>query len=334
MKKYWILAIITLVAIGGIRLAAVYAEPSVPEVQVIRIREEEYTEHFSVNGVVESPSTRELAPSYPFVPEKVLVEEGDAVEFGQLIAVIDPEETAKALASAAKEYADFLPDGLIPDEAEEVFSQIGAESLTELDGFSLELRAPMSGVLTSVNLTEGQLYLPTAPAAAVSSMTSLRVRLSVPENKVGLLRVGQELTFQTPAIEDGLFGAKITRISPTAVQKLDGINYQTVVEVTARIDDDFGVLRPGYSVQADIPAGDAEKMDLLPYEAVLRDDNGTDYVYVLLDGKAVRRDIETGKELSTAVEVTSGLGKYEAVILDAGALSGEGAVQLADAGVE
>ena len=334
VKKYLILAIATAAAIGGIRLLpGLLTDPAV-QVELIRVRKEEYAEHFSVSGTVESPSSRELIPDFPFVPGEVLVEEGDYVEYGQLIAVVDAEKTAKAIVSVAKEYADFLPEGFITPEVEDAIAQFGSETLSEQDEFPLELRAPMSGVLTSVNLQEGQLYLPTAPAAAVSSVSSLRLRLSVPEEQVGSLMLGQEFTFTVPAVEDGLFSARITRISPNAVQQLNGMNYQTVVEVVARIDDDFGVLRPGYSVQASLAAGEEETLSLLPYEAVLRDEDGSDYVYVVRDGAAVKRVVETGRQLSTAVEITEGLGRYEAVVWDAAALPGECAVRLAGEGEE
>ncbi|MGI5893166.1 MAG: efflux RND transporter periplasmic adaptor subunit [Candidatus Merdivicinus sp.] len=328
MKKYWVLAVLTGLFVSAVWWVPELVQTPVPEVELVTMRQEEYTETFSVEGVVESPSTRELNPQYPFVPSQVLVEEGDYVEYGQLIAVIDPEQTAQALASVAKEYQDYLPEGIFP-EVEEVFAQVDVDSLLEEGNISLELHAPMNGILTSVNLTEGELYLPTSPAAAVSSMTYLRIRLSVPEGEISALRVGQDLLFEAAAVPEGVFSATISRISPTAVRKLDGINYQTVVEVLARIDDDFGVLRPGYSIKAQIPRGEERQLSLLPYEAVTTDEEGQEYVYVLQDGMAVRRNVETGMELATAIEITEGLGKYEPVIRNADGLSGEGAVQLA-----
>ncbi len=330
MKKYLILAAATAVAVAGIRLLPEFLAAPVAEVELIRVRREDYAERFSVSGAVESPGSRELSPDFPFVPEKVLVEEGDYVEYGQLIATVDAEETARAILSTVQQYADLLPEELLTPEAEEALAQAGSEALEQQEGQSLELRAPMSGILTSVNLKQGQLYLPTSPAASVSSVSALRLRLSVPEERVGSLRIGQQFTFTVPAVKDGLFSAKITRISPNAVQQLNGTGYQTVVEVLAKIEDDFGVLRPGYSAQASLAAGEEEALDLLPYEAVLRDGEGNDYVYVVQEGRAVRRIVETGRQLATAVEVTDGLGRYEAVVRDAASLPGECAVRLAE----
>ena len=82
--------------------------------------------------------------------------------------------------------------------------------------------------------------------------------------------------------------------------------------------------------------GEAVEMDVYgaPDEAVLRDEGGSDYVYVVQDGAAVKRVVETGRQLSTAVEITDGLGRYEAVVWDAAALPGECAVRLAGEGEE
>ena len=145
---------------------------------------------------------------------------------------------------------------------------------------------------------------------------------------MGLLRQGDAFSFTAAAVEGGLFSAQITRFSPSAYQKLNGISYETVVDVVARIEDDFNALRPGYTVQAELTAGEPETLWLLPYEAVMQDADGQDYVYVYREGEAVRRNVETGRELSTSVQIVSGVGRYEKVVQDAAALEGEGPVSV------
>ena len=186
-----------------------------------------------------------------------------------------------------------------------------------MDALPETISAPMTGVVTSLSLTAGELFLPTGPAAAVSTVDTLQLRLYVPESQVNLLKTGETFTFTVPAVQDGLFEAHITRFSPSAYQKLDGMSYETVVDAVAKVEDTFNALRPGYTVQAELPAGEEETLWLLPYEAVAQDENGQEYVYVCREGKISRRDVETGRELSTSIQIVSGLDRYEKVVLDA-----------------
>ena len=324
MKKAIVFAASVLAAAGaGLMLAGGGA----PEVTLVSMKELEYTETFLVSGTVESTAQRELTPDFPLVPGEVLAKEGDVVSYGDPIATVDKEATVRAVAAFAEEYAGSLPDAAA-DRAAEAFAAVGEELAGGLDFLPDTICAPMSGVLTSVSLTEGTLYLPTAPAATVSSAAALQLRLPVPEDRVGLLRQGDAFSFTAAAVEGGLFSAQITRFSPSAYQKLNGISYETVVDVVARIEDDFNALRPGYTVQAELTAGEPENLWLLPYEAVMQDADGQDYVYVYREGEAVRRNVETGRELSTSVQIVSGVGRYEKVVQDAAALEGEGPVSV------
>ena len=127
---------------------------------------------------------------------------------------------------------------------------------------------------------------------------------------------------------EGLFSGTVTQVLPTAHRKLNGLSYETVVDVFASIDDDFNVLRPGYSVRAEITAGEIETLSLLPYEAILQDPDGTEYVYVFENGFAHRRNIKTGRELSTSAAVASGLSPYETVVSDGSSIQKDGPVRL------
>lgn len=287
-----------------------------PEVQLVSMKELAYTETVSVSGVVESPNQSELNLDYPVVPEKVLVKEGDSVSYGDPIALVDKEATIRAAAGFAAQFTEELPDG-VSDKVKAAFSAISRELAQNMDALPETISAPMTGVVTSLSLTAGELFLPTGPAAAVSTVDTLQLRLYVPESQVNLLKTGETFTFTVPAVQDGLFEAHITRFSPSAYQKLDGMSYETVVDAVAKVEDTFNALRPGYTVQAELPAGEEETLWLLPYEAVAQDENGQEYVYVCREGEISRRDVETGRELSTSIQIVSGLGRYEKVVLDA-----------------
>ena len=62
----------------------------------------------------------------------------------------------------------------------------------------------------------------------------------------------------------------------------------------------------------------------MPYECVLQDEGGNEYVYAYADGRAVRRDIVSGEEWSTGFHVVSGLQAGDQVILNPDRISRDG----------
>ena len=65
---------------------------------------------------------------------------------------------------------------------------------------------------------------------------------------------------------------------------------------------------------------------LVPYEAVLQDDVGTEYVYLYESGRAVRRDVITGEEYETGIAITEGLAGTELLVENASEITRDGMV--------
>ena len=74
----------------------------------------------------------------------------------------------------------------------------------------------------------------------------------------------------------------------------------------------------GFNVDVDILTAQNEKTLVIPIEAVISDNNGTDFVYVLRNGKASKKNVELGIVSDIEAEVKSGLTKGEELILNPG----------------
>jgi HlyD family secretion protein len=82
-------------------------------------------------------------------------------------------------------------------------------------------------------------------------------------------------------------------------------------------------IRPGMSVRADIYTESSDEALAIPVQAVLydedtdQDDEGEEeqtYVFVMKDGKAIRKDVEVGISSDSDQEITDGLEEGELVI--------------------
>lgn len=329
MKKYLVLAAVTLALLVGVLLVPWAAEAALPEVELVSLMEYPYAETLTVTGTVEPVRKKELTLRYPIVPDQVLAEVGDAVSYGDVLATVDVEATKRAVVAYAARYADALPANLLPEGLQTALNAVEAEALFESLDLPTKVVATATGTLTALALNEGELFLPQSAAAEIATLHPLRLRLNVAEGDVNRVRIGQRLLFTASAVEGGTFAAAVTRVLPTAYQKLNGLSFETVVDVLATVEEDFDVLRPGYSVRAEIPWGQEETLRLLPYEAILQDADGVEYVYVYREGKVQRRDVKTGVELSTSTAITYGVGPYELVVRDASAIKGDGPVRVA-----
>ena len=103
---------------------------------------------------------------------------------------------------------------------------------------------------------------------------------------------------------------------------------ETVVDVTVFIEEgDTSKLRSGYSVTAKLKTEEERVVNMLPY-SVIRQDEAGEYVFVVEESVAVRKDIVTGLEMSDKTEVVSGVEEGDRVIDKPEAVSDGGRVRV------
>lgn len=320
LKKYWILTAAAVLFSALFLFLPAMADGLVTRVVLTRPSAVSSVSDILVTGVVEQQAQTELYPEIPLVIEEVLADAGDAVSAGQPIATVNLNATKNALVSLLKAVE------IIPEEYLAAFSNVHVDENMLSAVIPETLCAPASGTLLSSSLSPGQLVTPQSPAAVIGKGGTLRVKLTVPEDAIGMVKAGNLAVFKTSATGVKRYGAIVTQISPAAEQTISGTSQQTVVYVYATVCTDTDGLRPGYTVTASIKDTDYanETSMLVPYEAVLQDDAGTEYVYLYEAGRAVRRDVVTGEEYETGIAVTEGLDGTELLVENASEITRDG----------
>jgi len=121
------------------------------------------------------------------------------------------------------------------------------------------------------------------------------------------------VTWVAPAaVKPAGFGAGAGGGSGSAGQAYGG---NPAVAVKIKPAGPVAGLRPGYTADLTITTRIARQAVVIPHEAV-REENGQKWVYVISDGRAVRREIKTGTSNELYVEVTAGVQKGEKVIVN------------------
>jgi membrane fusion protein, multidrug efflux system len=134
----------------------------------------------------------------------------------------------------------------------------------------------------------------------------MRVELTVPEQAVSLIKVGQQVKIAVDAYPGETFLANIRYVSPSLRADQRAL---TIEGIAANHD---GRLKPGLFATASIQQPVSAPALLVPAAAV-ETIAGTARVYVVKDAKADERIVTVGETVGQQVEITSGLAKGELV---------------------
>ena len=254
---------------------------------------------------------------------EILVEEGDLVKKGQLLARLDGDRLrlqviqAKAnLEKTTREYERFInlhDRGLVSSAAfdEMKFNLDGLKARYELQQLNYSytfVRAPLAGIVSARNIKIGQHLNSGDSAFRVTDTSELVAYLLVPQSELAKFAAGHTAKITVDAMPEQNFVATIARISPT----IDARN--GTFRATAYINNDDGMLAPGMFGRVEIAYEKHSDALMIPAEAVLDEDN-VSVVYVVDNGEAVRRPIKTGIEEDGNIEVLSGLEGNEQIIV-------------------
>ncbi len=254
---------------------------------------------------------------------EILVEEGDEVEEGQVLARLDGDRLrlqmlqAKAnlekTSKAYERYVQLHERGLVSASIFEglKFDMDALNASYELKQLSYSyttIRAPISGVVSSRDIKLGQHLMAGASAFKITDTSKLIAYLLIPQVELSKISAGDTARVRVDAMPEVEFAATIARISPT-IDPLNG-----TFKATATIENQNGHLAPGMFGRFNVAYEKHSGALLIPAAAVIEEDNET-VVYVVNDGSANRRAIEVGIESDGLVEVLGGLEADEKIVI-------------------
>ena len=304
----------------------------------------------TASGELEAVRRVNVSPKRQGLLQTLLVDEGDRVRQGQVLARMDPGDfrdrldELQALASQAQadfnaRKADFL--------RRKVLFQRGAISAADLDDFraryltsqaaltaareriqqrsvegnELLIRAPFDGVITQRFAEPGAFVTPTTTASATAGATSssivelsqgLEVAAKVPESDIGRIRVGQTASVRVDAFPDQRFSARVREIAPRAI-KTDNV---TSFEVELDLVDAAPLLRIGMTVDVDFQTGRTAASTLVPTVAIVTE-QGKPGVLLVGDKDQPRfQAVELGSSSGSQTAILGGLKPGTKVFID------------------
>jgi len=278
-----------------------------------------YAASASIASDADAPVTARVAGEIV----ELLVEEGDRVEAGQVLARLDGERlrlevlAAKAnLERARKEYkrnTDLHERGLVSSSMYEglqfdLASLKATYDLKRLNYNYSNIRATIAGVVSSREIKPGQNLNVGQVAFRITETQELVAYLQIPQAELAKFDVGHTATVTVASMPNTDFAATIVRISPT----IDARN--GTFRATAIIDNADGNLAPGMFGRFTIAYEKHANALVIPANALLDEDDETT-VYVVQNDEVVRRSVEVGIEENGRVEILDGLRDDDEIVV-------------------
>lgn len=246
---------------------------------------------------------------------EILVEEGDDVVSGQLLARLDGDrlrlEKQQAEANLHKLQREFqrnvdLKDkGLISTgDFEKIQYEMEALQATfELARLELgytEIRAPIDGIISERFIKIGNTIDVNAKTFQVTSLEPLISYLHIPEREYRRIDPSQAASIQIDALQGARFDAIVARVSPVVDPETG------TFKITIEVSDPTRRLKPGMFGRISIVYDSRANALQIPRSAII-EEAGSSYVYVISGDAVEKRFIHTGYAAGGFIEIIDGV---------------------------
>ena len=273
-----------------------------------------------------------------------LVDIGDRVDAGQLLAVIDAPDLDAQLNQTRAQLEQFRAAQSIAqvtydrekrlleqkvvskqeyDQNEATLNQAIAnvkaaeanvQNLAAQQGFE-KITAPFTGVITTRYLDDGALISSGGGTTAPSIYTLvqadiLRVFVNVPQSYVANLSVGQEVAVSAVDFPQKVFKGRLTRMA----ESLDPTARTERVEI--QIPSEDGKLLPGMYLTLRFQVQQAEPALMVPANTVDIRRDGPQVAVMTADGTLKHLPVKIGRDFGKTVEIVSGLTGNESLVVN------------------
>ncbi|MDR2859512.1 MAG: efflux RND transporter periplasmic adaptor subunit [Mediterranea sp.] len=277
-------------------------------------------------GTIEEESSSSLSFQVPGYVERVLVNEGQKVSQGQLLAVLAKgslENTYQAAQASLKQAEDafkrlhILYENNSLPEIKHVEVQTGLEQAHSIEKIAKKnlddcnLYAPFSGIIGKRSIEEGTNVLPGTPAFKLVKINSVKVKIAVPENEITSIKVGQQAHVRVTAAGNTTHKGQI---------KEKGILANPLshtYEVRILLNNTYEELMPGMACKVWVNNGEKQEGIVVPLHSVQLLPNEEHYVWLVdASHKATRRNVIIGGFFHEGVVVSKGLKPGAQVIVE------------------
>ncbi len=170
------------------------------------------------------------------------------------------------------------------------------------------ITAPIDGVVTSLNVTEGELLASAGNIATITDFDELKVDIKIGEYDILGASEGSQVVIIVDAIDKEYDG---TIHNVDRVATVSGNVSFFGAEVRFKADDDA---RSGMSADVRLTTNDLKDVLTISNDAIQSASDGTSYVFVMKDGKMTQQTITCGVSDGKYTQILEGLSEGDTVM--------------------
>jgi membrane fusion protein (multidrug efflux system) len=286
-------------------------------------RTERLSSPLTALGTARANEAVEVTSKASNIVTAVRFEDGQRVQKGQILVELDAAQARADLAAAEAARADSASQVKRSREllatkvvSEAQFEQLEATLKTNearVDAARSRvadtvIRAPFAGRVGLRRVSVGSLVNPGTTITTLDDSSLIKVDFAVPENFLSVLRDGLKVYALSAAFPDREFAGTVASVD----SRIDPVSRS--VTVRAIVPNPEGKLKPGMFLNVRL-ASDARDALMIP-EAALMPEQSRQFLYVVEEGRAARREVRIGRRVPGRVEVVAGLEPGERVIVE------------------
>ncbi len=300
-----------------------------PAVKVAKAVSQSIPQTEVFTATVESDVKNNISPNSMMRIERILVDVGDFVRKGQVVATLDASNINQVKLQLDNQKNIYATQQVEFNRIAELYKVGGVSksdydmAKVQLDGYKAQvdilstqykqlstntrLVAPISGYVTARNYDNGDMYA-SQPILTIEQTNPVKLKINISENFYKLVKRGMPVDITLDAYEDEHFDGKVTIVAPM----VDATTHTFETEIT--ISNPAQKVRPGMFARATVNFGNQNNV-IVPDQAVVKQvGSGDRYVYVYKNGKVSYNKVQLGRHLHDKYEILDGVNDGDQVV--------------------
>jgi membrane fusion protein, multidrug efflux system len=296
------------------------------KVQVEKVKPADVNQELAYSGTIEESETIPLCFSSVGTVSNVYVSEGSFVKKGQLLATLDHAtyQNTYAMMHATEQQAEDAYKRLTPMHNNGNLSDVkyvevetglqkakAAAAIAKKNLDDCTLHATTDGYIGKRSIESGMTAMPNLVSITIVKINKVFARVSVSENEIAQIHKAQKAKVTIGALGSANYDGTVEEIGVVA----DPIAHTYKIKIGIA-NKDLSI-KPGMICSAIIEIPSAFRGVVVPSRAVMIDESGKNYVYVVSSqNKAMRKYILTGQLLNSGIEVQDGLQMNDTIVVE------------------
>ena len=289
-------------------------EKPLVRLETVKTQEVEQIQEFT--ATVEANVVNNIVPSMSLRINDILVEVGDHVRKGQVLAQMDKTNLLQSQTQLENIQLEY-------DRAFELY-KVGGASKQSLDAQKTQLDvaktayenlkentrlvSPINGIVTARNYDSGDM-IGGEPGVTIEQMSPVKLLVNVSESFYTRVRKGMDVNVKVEVYGDEIFHGKVSLIYPT-------VDPQTrTFPVEIKLPNKDLKVRPGMFARVTMNFGTQNHVVAPDLSIIKQAGSGDRYIYVYKDGKVSYNKVLLGRRMDDKYEIISGVSDGDQVVV-------------------